>query len=78
MRVAFIVTSFPNVSATFILDKITGLIERGHEVILSARALPSSHDDITTCGFYKSGLQEILGSDALGTKRQRLPPNKVS
>lgn len=32
MRIAFIVTSFPCLSETFVLDQITGLIDRGHEV----------------------------------------------
>ena len=32
MRIAFIVTSFPELSTTFILNQITGLIDRGHEV----------------------------------------------
>jgi colanic acid/amylovoran biosynthesis glycosyltransferase len=32
MRVAVLVTEFPSVSETFILNQITGLIDRGHEV----------------------------------------------
>lgn len=37
MRIAFIVGSFPELSTTFILDQITGLIERGHDVQVFAR-----------------------------------------
>ncbi len=36
MRVAFIVSKFPVLSETFILNQITGLIERGHEVDIYA------------------------------------------
>ncbi|MDY6900358.1 MAG: colanic acid biosynthesis glycosyltransferase WcaL, partial [Cyanobacteriota bacterium] len=32
MRIAFIVSQFPMLSETFILNQVTGLIERGHEV----------------------------------------------
>lgn len=49
MRVAFIVTSFPDLSGTFILDKITGLIERGHEVDIFADRpgdLKKMHPDV--------------------------------
>jgi len=36
MRIAFIVTSFPSLSATFILDQITALLDRGHDVTIYA------------------------------------------
>ena len=36
MRIAFIATFFPALSETFILNQITGLIERGHEVDIYA------------------------------------------
>jgi colanic acid/amylovoran biosynthesis glycosyltransferase len=32
MKIAFVVGSFPEISETFILDQITGLIDRGHDV----------------------------------------------
>ncbi|MEL7011437.1 MAG: hypothetical protein AAGM29_23050 [Cyanobacteria bacterium J06588_4] len=32
MRIAFFVDQFPSLSETFILNQITGLIDRGHEV----------------------------------------------
>lgn len=37
MRVAFVVGGFPELSETFILDQMTGLIDRGHEVMILAR-----------------------------------------
>lgn len=36
MRVAFIVGRFPNLSETFILSQITGLLDRGHDVDIYA------------------------------------------
>lgn len=37
MRIAFIVNQFPILSETFILNQITGLIDRGHEVDIYAK-----------------------------------------
>src|SRR5438309_2234587 len=37
MRIAFIVSRFPSVSETFILNQITGVIDQGHEVTVLAR-----------------------------------------
>lgn len=51
MRIAFIVTYFPILSETFILNQITGLIERGHEVdIYTNEAGDTSkvHPDVET------------------------------
>ncbi|MBD6616575.1 colanic acid biosynthesis glycosyltransferase WcaL [Komarekiella sp. 'clone 1'] len=36
MKIAFIVNQFPSLSETFILNQITGLIDRGHEVDIYA------------------------------------------
>ena len=32
MRIAFLVNNFPMLSETFVLNQITGLLDRGHEV----------------------------------------------
>lgn len=32
MRIAFVVSHFPSLSETFILNQIAGLLDRGHEV----------------------------------------------
>ena len=37
MKVAFIVTEFPSLSQTFILNQITGLLDRGHDVTIYAK-----------------------------------------
>ncbi|MGF1492437.1 MAG: glycosyltransferase [Microcoleaceae cyanobacterium] len=39
MKIAFIVGHFPQLSETFILNQITGLIDRGHQVDIYASAL---------------------------------------
>ena len=44
MRVAFVVAQFPNLSETFILRQITGLLDRGYDVDIFAQT--STHDDI--------------------------------
>ncbi len=53
MRIAFVTGAFPTVSETFILNQITGLIDRGHEVdIYTARAGDGAvvHDDVQRYG----------------------------
>src|SRR5262249_29981855 len=53
MRVAFLVSYFPNLSETFILDQITGLIDRGCDVDIYAD-LPvndiQAHPEVDTYG----------------------------
>ena len=49
MRIAYFVGAFPNVSETFVLDQITGLLERGHEVDVYGDPPPDgapSHPDV--------------------------------
>ena len=49
MKVAFIVTKFPSLSQTFILNQITGLLDRGHDVTIYAkihRDEPFIHADV--------------------------------
>lgn len=49
MKIAFVVTHFPAVSETFVLNQITGLLERGHEVEIYAdrpRKESSVHADV--------------------------------
>jgi len=49
MKIAFIVTDFPKLSETFILNQITGLLELGHEVEIFAFYNPKEkkvHDDV--------------------------------
>jgi len=36
MKVAFLLSEFPNLSETFVLDQIIGMVERGHEVDIYA------------------------------------------
>ena len=49
MNIAFIVDEFPSISQTFVLNQITGLLDRGHEVDVFTRTLQSGgqqHADI--------------------------------
>ncbi|MBD3369492.1 glycosyltransferase [Candidatus Fermentibacteria bacterium] len=49
MRIAFIVSSFPAISETFILNQITCLVDMGHEVDIFAAAKgdnPKVHSDV--------------------------------
>ncbi len=41
MKIAFVVDQFPCLSETFILNQITGLLDRGHEVRIFARRVSS-------------------------------------
>ncbi|MGM0146869.1 glycosyltransferase [Enterococcus sp. AZ162] len=44
MKILFFVSSFPALSETFILNQITGMIDRGHEVeILSTKKVKTEH-----------------------------------
>jgi len=68
MRIAFIVSSFPALSETFILNQITGLIDRGHEVdifALSKRKDPKVHPDVTKYNLLSR------------TYYRHMPPSKV-
>lgn len=49
MKIAFIVPVFPSLSQTFVLNQITGLIDRGQEVNIFAKAIGNEkkiHDDV--------------------------------
>ena len=55
MRVAFLVSAFPVISETFILDQVTGLIDRGCEVTIFA-------DEAVACPALEQVL-ELVGDD---------------
>ena len=49
MKIAFLVHGFPNLSETFILNQITGLLDAGHDVHIHASGSPDAekmHDDV--------------------------------
>lgn len=61
MRLLFVLTIFPKLSETFILDQITGLIDRGHEVKILSYLEPSdldTKDSIVDEKVNKYGLME--------------------
>lgn len=56
MRIAFIVGAFPVLSETFILNQITGLLDRGHQVDIFALARPAAgpvHPDFERYGLHE-------------------------
>lgn len=49
MKIAFIVDEFPSISQTFVLNQITGLLDRGHDVEIYTHALGTNtilHADV--------------------------------
>jgi colanic acid/amylovoran biosynthesis glycosyltransferase len=56
MKIAFIVTEFPALSETFILNQITGLLDLGHDVEIFAATNP--HDKKTHSDIIKYGLMK--------------------
>jgi colanic acid/amylovoran biosynthesis glycosyltransferase len=68
MKIAFIVPVFPSLSQTFVLNQITGLLDRGHDVTIYARSPgvdPVVHADVERYGlldctsYYRSFYQAI-------------------
>lgn len=62
MRIAFIVGYFPALSETFILSQITGLVDRGHEVDIYAKAPRNElklHPDVDKYKLLKSTYYQL-------------------
>lgn len=56
MRIAVIVSTFPKLSETFILNQITGLLKRGHSVRIFSRNRPSEtlfHPEVAEYGLWE-------------------------
>jgi colanic acid/amylovoran biosynthesis glycosyltransferase len=65
LRIAAFVPSFPELSETFILRQIVGLLERGHDVRIfarEARARGADHPDVVRHGLMQR--TRVLGGDA--------------
>jgi colanic acid/amylovoran biosynthesis glycosyltransferase len=56
MRVAVFAAAFPKTSTTFVLDQVTGLLDRGHDVHVFARPPPAGQP--VHADFLKYGLAE--------------------
>ncbi|MDY7080774.1 MAG: glycosyltransferase [Chloroflexota bacterium] len=72
MKIAFIVNAFPILSETFILNQITGLIDRGHEVDIYAvhfQDQPVVHADVERYDLLDRTFYR-------GTVSQRMPANR--
>jgi colanic acid/amylovoran biosynthesis glycosyltransferase len=53
MKIAFFVSEFPSLSQTFVLNQITGLLERGHDVDIFSRRRGNDstiHEDVNKYG----------------------------
>ena len=73
MKIAFIIYAFPVLSETFILNQITGLIDRGHDVtIFCQRPYPDPihHSDVEKYDL-------ISRTCYYRTPEKRLPENKI-
>jgi colanic acid/amylovoran biosynthesis glycosyltransferase len=73
MKIAIFMSEFPSLNETFILDHITGLIDRGHEVHIYATApenLPKVHEDVKTYGL----LERTVYRDS---SKFTIPRNKI-
>jgi colanic acid/amylovoran biosynthesis glycosyltransferase len=72
MKIAFIVNQFPALSETFILNQVTGLLDRGHEVDIYAygpRNDPGVHADVER--------YNLLKHTYYMTIRASMPRNKI-
>jgi len=72
MKIAFIITHFPVLSETFILNQITGLIDRGHHVnifCIGPYPDPIHHSDVETYNLLDRTFY-------YGNASKRLPANK--
>jgi colanic acid/amylovoran biosynthesis glycosyltransferase len=72
MKIAFIVNRFPRLSETFILNQITGLIDRGHTVEIFANEPspdPTVHQDVTDYGLL--GATAYYNSDLAAPRGRR-------
>jgi colanic acid/amylovoran biosynthesis glycosyltransferase len=68
VKIAFVLGQFPSLSETFVLNQITGLIDRGHQISIFAERGPSGremHRDVE-----RYGLTQI-------TRYERLPPRPL-
>jgi colanic acid/amylovoran biosynthesis glycosyltransferase len=73
MRIAFLLYHWPVLSQTFIMNQVTGLIDRGHEVDVYAKSpggAPVVHADVGEYGLLDRTFY-------YGTASERLPANTV-
>lgn len=75
MKIAFLVGTFPKLSETFILNQITGLIDRGHEVDIFAdtssdEAIPL-HGDVCKYGLQRRTVH-FCGAESF-----QMPANRI-
>jgi colanic acid/amylovoran biosynthesis glycosyltransferase len=75
MKIAFIVNQFPALSETFILNQITGLVDRGHEVDIYAygpRNEPGVHTNVERYNLLKHTYYMSINASVSTSKMYRL------
>ena len=77
MRVAFLLNKFPMLSETFILNQVTGLMDRGHHVDVLVRGpeeQPKQHRDVARYGLKAIDLHQdsITAEQRPGLRRRTL------
>jgi colanic acid/amylovoran biosynthesis glycosyltransferase len=75
MKIAFVVNQFPALSETFILNQITGLLDRGHEVDIyaySPRNDPRVHADVAKYNLLKTTYYMTTSASMPKNKLHRL------
>ncbi len=75
MKIAFLVGTFPKLSETFVLNQITGLIDRGHQVDIFADAPGNEsvvHEDFNKYGLSSRTFYFSYGTGNLAMPRSRL------
>ena len=73
MKIAFIVSEFPSITQTFVLNQITGLLDRGHDVTIFART--ANHPAVVHADVERYRLLER--TCYYGDAVQAWPANKV-
>jgi colanic acid/amylovoran biosynthesis glycosyltransferase len=67
MKIAFVVAGFPTLSQTFVMDQITGVLDRGHEVTIYAHRIDRS--DVVHPAVARYGLMQRLRAPHLSERR---------
>ncbi len=78
LKILFVVTSFPPQSGTAVLNQITGLLDRGHDVYIYAKKrgqLELSHPDMAKYNLLKRSYFHSIRKNKKKNKLGNLPPD---
>ena len=65
MRILMLTHTFPSLSQTFVLNQVLGLLERGHEVVVVAKARDPNLEGVRSRGLQTLYLPRMSGNRAL-------------